>query len=273
MSGWNRGVFVSFLRRFLPSLSVACISVAGSFGWAKAHDPDALWRIVHERCVMTQEKTGHASPCEEVHTGEGYAVLKSIEGRAQYLLIPTARVPGMESPVLLDPAAPDYFSDAWKQAWRVGKGWGVRLPREDVALTINSQDGRSQNQLHIHVSCLKPEVKVALWFARNEVSSDWRPLPVSLAGHSWRAMRVDGAELEGVKPFLRLSASLKAPEQEMAYHTLAVVPEIFDGGKAGFILLDDTADPSHGDHGSAEDLQDHACTLVTLDPAVVRLTP
>ncbi|XLM23386.1 CDP-diacylglycerol diphosphatase, partial [Chromobacterium piscinae] len=30
---------------------------------------------------------------------------------------------------------------------------GEPLPRQAVSLAINSQYGRSQNQLHIHISC------------------------------------------------------------------------------------------------------------------------
>ena len=46
---------------------------------------------------------------------KGYAVLKDLVGAAQYLLIPTARVPGIESLLLLAPEAPNYFADAWRE--------------------------------------------------------------------------------------------------------------------------------------------------------------
>jgi CDP-diacylglycerol pyrophosphatase len=47
----------------------------------------------------------------------------------------------------------------------------------------------------------------------------------------------------------------------MGHHTLVVVGMLFAGDVPGFILLDDHADPAHGDRGSGEELQDHACAL------------
>ncbi|MET0331942.1 MAG: CDP-diacylglycerol diphosphatase, partial [Dyella sp.] len=43
----------------------------------------------------------------------GYAILKDHHGPAQYLLIPTARITGIESPLLLRAGAPNYFAAAW----------------------------------------------------------------------------------------------------------------------------------------------------------------
>ncbi|WP_242011180.1 CDP-diacylglycerol diphosphatase [Acetobacter fallax] len=235
---------------------------------AKAANPDALWHIVHERCALQTGSQGNVGPCTVMDMPHRIAVLKSIEGKSQYLLIPTDRVPGMEAPALRDLRTPDYFAHAWTQATRVGEGYGVQLPREDVALAINSQDGRSQNQLHIHVECIRPEVKVALYYMRDRVGNDWAPLPAPLLGHPYRAMRVEASSLAGVKPFLLLARSLRDPEHEMGHHTLAVVPEKFGGNRQGFLILDDVAEPLRKDRGSAEELQDHSCAIIEQDPLV-----
>ncbi|MFL5335471.1 MAG: CDP-diacylglycerol diphosphatase [Geminicoccaceae bacterium] len=61
---------------------------------AETSDPDALWKIVHGRCVPNQRLHGDPSPCTMVElrggVARGYAVLKDRRGVAQYLLIPTA---------------------------------------------------------------------------------------------------------------------------------------------------------------------------------------
>ncbi|MBV1838496.1 CDP-diacylglycerol diphosphatase [Acetobacter estunensis] len=261
--------WASHIARRIPGLFLTGSCLVGlSFAQpVRAANPDALWHIVHERCA-SQDIAHGPGACAVLDSPHRVAVLKSIEGRSQYLLIPTDRNAGMESPALRDPATPDYFAHAWAQAFRVGEGYGVRLPREDVALAINSQDGRSQNQFHIHVECIRPEIKVALYYMREAVSSQWAFLPALLRGHPYRAMRVNGTNLAGVKPFLRLAQSLRYPESEMGHHTLAVVPEIFDDNQPGFLILDGVADLAHKNRGSAEELQDHSCAIVALDPLV-----
>src|SRR6202030_69128 len=62
-----------------------------------AADENGLWRIVSERCVPNEKLNHQPSPCVAVDLAGGYVVLKDLVGRTQYLLLPTARVTGMES--------------------------------------------------------------------------------------------------------------------------------------------------------------------------------
>jgi CDP-diacylglycerol diphosphatase len=116
---------------------------------------------------------------------QGHAILKDIHGVLQYLLIPTARVSGIESPLLLQADAPDYWAAAWQARQWMARLHGSVLPREAVALTVNSQWGRSQNQLHIHVSCVRPELPARLQQAGiGPHGSRWRT--ASTAMPIWR---------------------------------------------------------------------------------------
>ena len=97
----------------------ALLLAAASTATAQADsDPDTLWRIVHEHCVPDQRTNLNPAPCVAVDlsAGEdrGYTVFKDYAGNEQYLLIPTARVTGIEDPVLLRPDAPNYLADAWR---------------------------------------------------------------------------------------------------------------------------------------------------------------
>ena len=47
---------------------------------------DALWEIVHERCVPAA-KSGNPAPCQQVNVSQGYATLKDRNGPLQYLLL------------------------------------------------------------------------------------------------------------------------------------------------------------------------------------------
>jgi len=50
--------------------------------------------------------------------------------------------------------------------------------------------------LHIHVACLRPEVRDALKNHLGEIGDKWAPLSVPLVGHQYLAMRVNGEELQ-----------------------------------------------------------------------------
>src|SRR5918911_3752637 len=61
----------------------AVLVLFGSAG-LRADDPDALWNIVHGRCVPNLQTSGDPEPCAMVAFGDGirqgYAVLKDLRG-------------------------------------------------------------------------------------------------------------------------------------------------------------------------------------------------
>ena len=232
-----------------------------------ATDPDILWKIVHNRCVVDETKFGHPAPCAVVDLAAGFAILKDIVGETQYLLIPTARITGIESPAVLAPAAPNYFADAWNETPLVNARLGKTLPRQDLSLAINAITGRTQDQLHIHIDCIRADVRDALARQAASVGRQWAPFPVPLVSTEYRAMRIDGATLRA-DPFTLLADGEPGARADMGLHTLVLVGETFAGGTPGFILLDNHANPAMGDMGNGEALQDHACQ-VAHSPAVV----
>ena len=106
--------------RWLAETVIAVTILLGTAGSGCTADPDALWKVVHDRCVPDQERNGDPAPCALVDLREGdakgYVVLRDLVGATQYLLIPTARVSGIESALLLAPEAPNYFADALARA-------------------------------------------------------------------------------------------------------------------------------------------------------------
>jgi CDP-diacylglycerol pyrophosphatase len=231
---------------------------------AHAADPSALWKIVNGRCVPHEEADRDPSPCAEVDIAagvdKGYVVLKDINGVTQFLLIPTARISGIEDSAILRPDAPNYWSAAWNARHFVGERVPTALPRDAIALAINSPSGRSQDQLHIHIDCIRPDVRDALVGSLDKVGPQWAAFPVPLAGHSYRAVRINQETLDGVDPFRVLADA--DPRTEMAKHTLVAVGVTFADGRAGFVLLDDQLDLAAGDRASGEELQDHSCAIV-----------
>ncbi|HXQ11681.1 MAG TPA: CDP-diacylglycerol diphosphatase [Caulobacteraceae bacterium] len=228
---------------------------------AESGDPNALWRIVHTLCATDMKVSGNPAPCTRVDLAKGYAVLKDIRGDTQLLLIPTDRVTGIEAPELLAPDAPNYFEDAWDSRPLFEARVGHAVPRGDLALAINSLYGRSQQQLHIHVDCVRVDVRDALAANQDRIGRRWAMLYAPLAGRRYEAMRLEGEDLGDRNPF-KLLAEQPGARADMARETLAVIGARFRDGRPGFVLLSDRADPVTLDQGTAEDLMDHSCKVL-----------
>jgi CDP-diacylglycerol pyrophosphatase len=232
-------------------------------GSAQAADPSVLWKIVNGKCVPHEQAERDPSPCSDVDVAEGvvkgFVVLKDIAGVAQFLLIPTARISGIEDPAVLMEGATNYWAAAWNARYFVEDRVQTSLPRDAIALAINSSVGRTQDQLHIHIDCIRPDVRAALTAGLDKVGIAWAPFPVPLVGHGYRAIRINQDTLDGVDPFRVLMDG--DPATDMGMHTLVVVGETFAEGRNGFVLLDDRADLAAGDRASGENLLDHACAI------------
>ena len=238
-------------------------------------DPDALWTIVHDRCVPDQQQHDDPTPCAWVNLSSGkqngYAVLKDIAGTTQYLLIPTERIIGIESPAVLAPDATNYFAAAWRARYFVEERAGRTLPRDWVSLAINSEIGRSQNQLHIHIDCIRADVREELTQHAAEIGAAWAPFPVPLADHPYSAIAVNGDDLDAVNPFTLLADGIAGARTDMGLETLVVVGTIGADGRPGFIVLAGHADAAAGDAATGEELQDH--TSCPPSPTSVVSTP
>jgi CDP-diacylglycerol pyrophosphatase len=210
--------------------------------------------------VPDQQANNAPAPCALVDLPGGYVVLKDIDGATQFLAIPTAKVTGIEDQAVLVPAGPNYFADAWHARGMVDQRVGRTLPREAIGLAINSAYGRSQNQLHIHIDCLRPDVIAAVQAHGAAVGAAWAPFPVKLLGHPYLARRVVGDDLTGSTPFRLLADGVPVAPADMGEWTLVVVPTTFDG-VPGFVLLADRVDLTMMDRASGEELQDHACAI------------
>lgn len=243
-------------------------------------DSSTLWRIIDTQCVPHQLQNGSAAPCAKVDLApdraHGYVVLKDLVGSLQYLVMPTVHISGIESPELLDTGARNYWEEAWAARSFMEERYGASIPRQDVALAINSVYGRSQNQMHIHVSCVDPDVLLQVEAVKDRVpAGHWELLPTRLKGHSYLAMRVDAlpGDRLGLNPFLMMTEGIPHAVSDMGRYTLGMVAVEFAGHRDGFILLAGRAAAMQADRGHAEELQDHACSILpgrTETPAVTK---
>ncbi|MBV8455728.1 MAG: CDP-diacylglycerol diphosphatase, partial [Acetobacteraceae bacterium] len=158
------------------------------------------------------------------------------------------------------PNAPDYWEDAWEATRDVEALAGERLPREDLSLAINSPYARTQNQLHIHIDCIRTDVAEALRTHADEIGDTWAPFAPKIGRTPYRAIRVPTLQQPGANPFQLLARS----QPDMSRETLAVVGATLPGGVPGFYLLETRADPAVPFSGGAEELQDHDCKIAHL---------
>ena len=220
---------------------------------------DVLWHIVHDECVPEAEGKLSGTPhCVYVDLLEHYVIMKDTRGVAQLLFMPTELIPGIESPELLGPDAANFFQEAWDSRGYLAQFLHKSLPRDEVSLAINSEGGRTQDSLHIHIDCVREDVAKALREHGGEVKGQWAPFPVPLAGHPYLAMRIDG-DLLSTNPFTLLADGIPGARGDMGERTLVLVGATFEGRYPGFILLEDHA--SGTDRASGEELQDHSCTI------------
>ena len=252
------------MSRIAAALSVLAFFAASSAFTPARADRNVLWTLVHDLCTP-HEEAGQVppKPCDLVDIASGEAFLKDRNGVAQMLGIPTRRVTGIEDPFLLTPEAPNYFAVAWTEGMPLfGKHLKAAPPREDMAITVNSEFSRSQDQLHLHVNCLAKDAAEALKAYAPSLDETWRPMTVALNGRRYWARRIDGDTLTA-SPFLLLAEGIPGAKAEMGLWSVGAAGAAF-GGKPGFILLADHAELTEGGH--AEDIQDPECAVAKPAP-------
>jgi CDP-diacylglycerol pyrophosphatase len=184
---------------------------------------------------------------------DGYALMPDIRGGAHFLLIPVKTLSGIESPDLRKPEAINYFADAWQARDRLKSVLGYDAARDDIGLAVNSQQHRSQDQLHIHIECLSRETYAAL-HKEADALSDQQWTAVKLGRSQFMALRVMGEDLGSNNPFALLAQKMPAAQSDMGSYTLLVAGMQFNSGP-GFALVTGREVPG------AESLLDPDCAV------------
>jgi CDP-diacylglycerol pyrophosphatase len=251
----RRKTLLMLSKRVLISLLV----LAGAAGGVAAADRDLLWGVV-KVCVANHALTGAAFPCLAVDTTQGvargFAIVRAPLKQTHVVVTPTARVAGIEDPALQSPDAPNYFADAWAARRYVLNSVERPLAERDIGLAVNSRPGRSQDQLHIHVDCLKHRYAQLLRQHDSGLSPDkWTKLNFALRGRYYWAMLINSPDLAAVNVFRTAATLLRVSPGRMEDVTVVVVPR----GDKGFYLLADQYSPGAMGKGHGEFLLDHAC--------------
>jgi CDP-diacylglycerol pyrophosphatase len=245
------------------TMGLIATMVAGQSHSVSGANRGELWFVVHDICLPAYRSIGVAFPCAEVNIANGvdrgFAVLQTPSSAAHVIIVPTARISGIESPVLQSENAPNYWEAAWNARRFVEQGARRQLPRDKIGMAINAAASRSQDQLHIHVSCIAPAVADFLRRHQAEIHGAWSPLHAKLAGHKFSAMKVEIESLAQVDPFKSLMRGLPSNKNSIGHQTLAVIGATFRNGKSGFYLLTNGSGASPSEIVSSEALLDGKC--------------
>ncbi|MGY2685796.1 CDP-diacylglycerol diphosphatase [Pseudomonas tolaasii] len=228
---------------------------AGAWKWRG--NPDALWHIVSRQCVPSQQERQTPGPCLSVDMDRGFTLFKDQHGPLHDLLIPVDQVSGIEDPALGRHLLPHYFAQAWRHRGILSEGLKKPIPDQFISVAINSRYGRSENQLHVHIACLRPDVFKTLSQA-NTLDEQWRELPMRFNGHVYEARTLSAADADTLDPLELLREYVDAQADVMSYYSLLMTPRA-DGS---LVLLTTHLSLTGMNLGSAGELQDYRCDLM-----------
>ena len=261
------GIFLAAALAFVVSLSTpVCAQTAQSFdaecrarpvkACSANGDPNPLLSLAGN-CAVDLKRD--ANCCAHRSDGaEDYAIVKDCAASKPqgYLLIPVKAVTGVDDPQIFESA----FVGLWAEAWQ----WSKEFPGQPAARTavaINSAGKRSEQQLHIHISCVDREVRKTLWQKDRNIPMyskysplNSKPLRIGLGvrRHTYDVVKVPVLAGEN-SPFEVVRALRRADQAQMAKQGIAVVAAKRTGG---FYVLN-TSEDDGGGH--AEELLDQRC--------------
>ncbi|WP_435928968.1 CDP-diacylglycerol diphosphatase [Dryocola sp. BD613] len=241
--------------RGLLFLFIALLVVVAAWLLSIRANSDALWKIVSEQCVPGQQQRHDPAPCLAVNLDKRFVIFKDAKGPLHNLLMPTEKMTGIESPEVQQPDAPNFFYQAWQERGRLKQMAGKPISDRYLGLAINSWYGRSQNQLHIHLACLYPEVYQALNRQEGRIGNSWQPLGEKLKGHDYLAMKMPAGAFEQQDPFKLLHAYVQQQGDDIAKYGLAVAAN----GQGDIVLLANRLKITDFNLGTAGEILDYRC--------------
>jgi CDP-diacylglycerol pyrophosphatase len=247
-------------RRILLSAAAITLSLVSHAQTSKPASPQAsachlsrgrnvLWELA--QCCSSNLASDQ--DCREYNAANNYVIIKdnALTKPEAFLLIPSQKVTGIEDKRIFLPPFLNLWANAWDQSERY-PGWGDRR----IGMAINSAHARTQDQLHVHISCINPRVAQIL-DEKAAQATEGKPLPYSIqlppANNTYAVSTVDDLT-DGESPFQ--IASQVSGMGDMANKSIAVVKSKLPGRY--FVL---TTAYQNGKGGAAEELLDQRCTM------------
>ena len=243
--------FVLFLSAPLLAQTPQSSGAGGKAGHAAATcpllpRPNALWSLAQ---CCSRDLASRPS-CRVYDAKDEYVIIKDNAPTKPdaYLIIPTIKVTGIEDSRIFELPVVDFWAYGWSRSKQYP---GQPAPR--TGLAINSKYARSENQLHIHISCARADVSQTLesrdipMYPAQDVT-----LPLGPHGRPYDAVKVTG--LSGANSPFEVIQDIPGVKDSMPDESIAVI----GSPKAGEYYVVNTR--HHGsDRGDAEELLDETC--------------
>ncbi len=255
---------IAFLGRF--KLGPPCLAVM--LVWpmaAAAGERGLLWRVI-QACLADHRVTGAAFPCLSVDLGNdpsrGTVVVRAPFEASHIIVTPAVRTVGIEAPALRASTAPNYFADAWNARRFVSDALPRQPKREDLGMAVNSRVGRSQDQLHIHVDCLRPDIRASLDRQLGSLRQGaWSALTLTPRTPRYAVTLLDEAAFPRANIVALAQRGLELSTAEMDGLTVVVAPVVLHDAP-GFAVLARHRIPHSRDEAHGEALLDHGCAIL-----------
>jgi CDP-diacylglycerol pyrophosphatase len=239
-------------KRISTIASIVAVCIIGGFS-AYMFSRDVLWRNISKQCVPNFVRSGEYSPCSYVDLNRKYVVYKVDGDRYQYLLMPTEPISGLEDPALaLDGSAP-YVGLAWDSRSYLVDRIGRPIDDRYISLAINPLNARTQDELHVHISCLSDEMRAKIEIKAKSVNSDsWQEI-LQVHTHIYAGKMIDGRNLNSTNIFNTVRHYVVKTGGNPLYSGIALVA--IDREK--FLIL--TSVGGAFSPIGPEEIQDHSC--------------
>ncbi|MGP1956326.1 MAG: CDP-diacylglycerol diphosphatase [Arsenophonus sp. NC-PE1-MAG3] len=241
------------LKIFFPLL----LSILVYFTYLKVNS-DKLWQTINQQCIPEFKNGNLHQPCIKVDQKNLYVIFKDMKGPLHNLLLPLDKISGIESPILQQKNTKNYFILAWQNRALFIKSASKPINEKFLSLAINSKYGRSQDQLHIHLACLKPEVYQIIKENEDTITTSWQPLKDKINNHQYMAIKVPAFYINKISPFIYLEKYAVEQDSDISYYGLAMMPST---QKNEFILLTTRFKLLDLNFGSVGAIQDYQCKL------------
>jgi CDP-diacylglycerol pyrophosphatase len=209
--------------------------------------PSALWALA-ECC--SKSLAGNRD-CRAYDARDDYIILKDNAPTKpeSFMIIPTKRVTGIEDPEIF--AMP--FVDFWEYGWQRSRQYPGKAGSR-TAMAINSARARSQNQLHIHISCVRPDVSRILGQDKEIGTYPAEMVTLQLPPHNNTYRVVKVTRLSGTESPYEVIQVIPGVQKNMGEQSIAVVGS---QKRDEYYVLETYY---HGaDSGAAEELLDESC--------------
>ena len=239
-------------------------TVLEASGAAEASDRNRLWAIVRT-CASAYRWTGVSFPCLKVDLpgddlNRGTAVVRPLR-TDDLILSPTRETRGIEDPFLQSDAAPNYFAAAWRARAFLKAPDGDPPARDEVALIVNTRNARSQDQLHIHIGCLRPDARRVVEEAAQRMPlGQWTRIGALAPRQIYYGERVREADFETLNPVRIAARGFAGAEKNPGGLMVMVVGARVRGEDDMVIAAFFEGVDGRMRHSGAEQLLDKSCT-------------